>query len=181
MGLLLEVASIYVPGFIRKRQLESLFQSTADAFGVEKPSVKGLSFEESLKSYARFTSEQADRAIQQGNDLEVQSRLSRNAYRIGEQLKVGFHISTAEQVMRMSAMIYKLLHIEFHGKPGGNIVIPHCFFSAYYSIDVCRLISSLDEGLLAGLSGGGKLSFSRRITGGNECCRAYFQSDRKMK
>ena len=111
----------------------------------------------------------------------MQSRLFQNAYRIGQQFKADFNINTAEEVMRMGALIYKFLKIDFQGEPQGNIVIKRCFFSAYYSSKVCRLISSLDEGLLAGLSGGGKLSFSQRITEGNECCRAYLEAPGRLK
>jgi hypothetical protein len=175
MGLLLAASSIYIPEFIRKRKLEELFESTAEAFRMAMPEIKGLSSEECLKAFARFTCEQAVKSLQQGNELEVQSRLRQNAYRIGEQLKKDLHINTEPEIMKMGAIIYRLLHIEFHGKPGGQIVIPRCFFSAYYSSEVCRLVSSLDEGLLAGLAGGGRLKFSRRITAGDDCCRAFFE------
>jgi hypothetical protein len=181
VGLFLAASSIYIPQFIRKRKLEDLFQATADAFGIDKPSTKSLPYDQCLELYARFTQNEAGRAIQQGKDLEVQSRLRRNAYCIGEKLKADFHIRTAEEVMRLSALVYKLLHIDFHGESGGNIVIRECYFRAYYSSSVCRLISSLDEGLLAGLSGGGKLSFSQRLTAGNECCRAFFEADGSFK
>ena len=83
--------------------------------------------------------------------------------------------------MQMGELIYKVLKIEFQGEPRGNIVIKRCFFSAYYSRSVCQLISSLDEGLLTGLSGGGKLIFSQRITEGHECCRAYLDAPGRLK
>ena len=77
--------------------------------------------------------------------------------------------------MQASAIIYRALRIEFQGEPDGTIVIKNCFFSDYYSGEVCRIISSLDEGLLAGLSAGGKVNFSQRITEKKECCRAYLE------
>jgi len=83
--------------------------------------------------------------------------------------------------MQMSAVIYKMLKIEFHGDSHGDIVIKRCFFSTYYSSNVCHLISALDEGLLAGLSGGGQFSFSQRITEGYSVCRAYLEMDKKDK
>ncbi len=176
MGLLLKVATLYVPRPVRRRKLEMLFQATADAFKTARPSTGGLSFDECLRRFARFTREQADNAIRQGGESEVQSRLFENAYRIGRQLGTDFKVNSAE-VMRMGALVYKMLGIDFHGEPGGNIVIKRCFFSSYYSSQVCRLISSLDEGLLVGLAGGGRLSFSQRITEGNACCLAHLQVD----
>ena len=175
MGLLLTASRIYLPQFIQKRKLETLFAATADAFQVSVPLTGGLSLEACLKLYAQFTREQSDKAFQRGNESAIKSRLFRNAYQIGKQLKSDFSINTAEEVMRLSAVLYKILRIEFQGGPQGNIIINSCFFSSCYSDSVCRLISSLDEGLLSGLSGGGKLSFSQRITGGNSCCLAYLE------
>jgi hypothetical protein len=176
LGLFLAAAKIYVPGFIRQRGLELLFDATADAFEVAAPSTGGLSFDDRLTLYAQFTRDLAQKSIGQGNGVEIQSRLLKNAYRLGNKFKTDFHIHTMQEVMEMSAVIYKLLKIDFHGEPGGDIVIKRCFFSGYYSRDVCRLISSLDEGLITGLSGGGRLSFSQRITGGDGCCRAYLET-----
>jgi hypothetical protein len=181
MGLLIAFAKAYVPQFIRKRKLEMLFSATADAFQVTAPSVRELSYTDSLKIYAQFTREQAEKAIHQGAELKVQPRLFRNAYRIGQQFKRDFNINTADEALQMGTVIYKMLKIEFQGEPRGYIVIKHCFFSAYYSDNICRLISSLDEGSLTGLSGGGQLSFTQRITEGHECCRAYLEPPRRLQ
>ena len=176
MGLLLTASQLYVPQFLRKRKLAMLFAATADAFRQHPPSISGLSADDSLKLYAQFTREQAGNIIRQGNPEEVRSRLFENACRIGRDLRDDFHIRTVEEVMRMSAVVYKILKIDFHGESRGRIVISHCFFSDYYPSDVCSLVSSLDAGLLAGLSGGGRLSFSQRITEGKACCLAHLDT-----
>jgi hypothetical protein len=180
MGWLLALSNIYVPQVIQKRKLRMLLEATADAFQVVAPSAAGLSYDKCLELYARFTQEQALHSIQRGDELKVQARLFENARRIGRQFKVDFGIKSGEDVMRMATLIYKLLKIEFREEKGGNIVIKRCFFSSYYSGNVCRLISSLDEGLLDGLSGGGKLTFSQRITAGNTCCRAYLETPGRL-
>jgi hypothetical protein len=74
--------------------------------------------------------------------------------------------------MEMSSILYQILGIDFEGDTSGEVTIKKCFFSDYYSQQVCQIISSLDEGVAAGLSGGGNLSFSGRITEGKDCCRA---------
>jgi hypothetical protein len=175
MNLLLTISKLYMPANIRKRKLDTLFKATADAFQVEVPSTRGLSFNDSLKSYAQFTRELAVDSIKHNKESIVKSRLYNNAYLIGQQLKKDFRIETPE-VMQMGSLIYKLLKIDFQGEPGGNIVIKRCFFSAYYSSQVCQLISYLDEGLMVGLAGDGKLKFSQRLTEGHECCRAYLET-----
>jgi hypothetical protein len=176
LGLLLAVAAIYLPPGIKKRKLAMLFAATADAFRVKVPSTRELSFDNCLNLYAQFTREQAGRIIQTGNIEDIQGRLFQNALKIGQQLKADFNIRTTAEIMRMGRIIYKLLKIDFQGDHQGHIVIPSCFFSSCYSSEVCRLISSLDAGLLAGLSGGRKLSFSHRITEGNVSCRAYLET-----
>jgi hypothetical protein len=175
LNLLLATSQMYIPGIIRNRKLDMLFDATASAFQVGNPATQGLSFNKRLNTYAQFTREQAQRAIQQGNELEVQHRLFENAYRLGLQLRTDFGIKTPIDVMKMGKVIYKLIKIDFHGEYSGNIVINRCFFSTYYSADICRVISSLDAGLLAGLSGGDHLVFSQRITEGKECCKARLE------
>jgi hypothetical protein len=171
MGLLLAVSTLYVPQFIRKQKLEMLFKATADAFQFTVPSTRGISFDDSLKLYAQFTREHAENSIRYSKESEIQPRLFQNANRIGRQFKADFKVNSGD-VMQMGSLIYRILKIDFRGEPGGNIVIRSCFFSTYYSGKVCRLISSLDEGLLVGLAGGGKLKFYQRITEGDKCCRA---------
>jgi hypothetical protein len=78
----------------------------------------------------------------------------------------------------MSELVYKIIRIDLQGGPEGHILIRKCFFSHYYSYEVCRVISSLDEGLLAGISGGGRLKFDQRITEGHDCCRARLLFER---
>jgi hypothetical protein len=174
MGLLLGASSIYIPQFIRKRKLSLLFQSTSAAFGVKAPSLEGRSYDDCVKLYAQFTSEQAEKAFRNGNDAEIRPRLFQNARNLGQQLKTDLKINNLEEVMQASSIIYRIIKIDFRGDSNGNIIIKRCYFSDYYSGNVCRFVSALDEGLLAGLYGGGRLNFSQRITEGNACCKAHF-------
>jgi hypothetical protein len=172
MGWLLTLAALHVPRFVRKRKLEMLFGATADAFGVAAPSLHGLSCDDSLRLYACFTREQAEEAIRRGREEEVRLRLFNNAHRIGRELRRDFRVGPAE-VMRTARLVYRMLGIDCRGDDEGNTVIGHCFFSGYYTSAVCRLISSLDEGLLVGLAHGGTFSFQQRLTEGADCCRAH--------
>jgi len=150
-----------------------LFNCTALAFECGIPQLEGLSFDECLEKYALFTKEEVEKSIQQGNDLQtIKNRLYQNAFRLGEKLRKRFHVTTIEEVMTMSRILYRTMEIEFHGTVQGEITINRCFFSRYYSRQVCQVISSLDEGVIAGLSGGGQLIFSERITEGKDCCKA---------
>ena len=173
--MFLRILSFYVPMFIKKQKMSELFQLTADAFQCEVPDLIGLSCQELLLKYALFTKEQAEIYVQCGYDLTpIKNRLYQNAYQLGKSIKKSLNITTPEEVMVASRIIYSILSIDFQGDLQGTIMIRQCFFSKFYSSDVCQIISSLDEGLAAGLSNG-KLEFNQRITDGNNCCKAYLE------
>jgi hypothetical protein len=177
MGLLLSLSSVYLPGSIRSKKLDQLFTATADAFQVPPLPLKGYSHDECLEKYARFTAGNAAEVIKRGEVQQVKERLHCNAGRIGRDLRRELGVVTMEELMQACRVIYKALKIEFQGDSCGQVQIRSCFFSSFYSPEVCSLISSLDEGLLSGLSGGLKLEFSRRITEGNACCTAQLQAE----
>ena len=164
---------ICIPSFIKKKKLEQLFDLVADAFRKMPPSLNGLSYKERLKAFALYTSKETETRIQAGQNLEkIKKRLYKNASMLGQRLRKDFGIRTLREVMEMSNILYQILGIDFEGDASGEVTIKKCFFSDYYSPQVCQIISSLDEGVAAGLSGGGTLSFSERITEGKDCCNA---------
>jgi hypothetical protein len=173
MIMLLRIMQVYVPEFIKKKKLNELFGLTADAFQKELPELRGLSFAECLTSYALFTNKEAESYLQSGRPLEdVKHRLYQNSRTYGQNLRKSLRVATWDEAIIVLKVIYKLIGIDFHCDRQGEITIRRCFFSQYYSGEVCQLISSLDEGLAAGLSGG-RLSFQQRITEGSSCCRGY--------
>jgi hypothetical protein len=173
MNLRLLAAKIGIPTFVKKKKLDELLQLTAQAFGCVAPEVPERSYRDRLKSYAEFTRSQAERCLRRSDTVEeVESRLLQGAHHLGEKIRRDFRLKGPKEVMDMSRVLYRLLEIDFEGEPGGEVIIKRCFFSDYYSPETCRLISSIDVGLAAGLSGGGMLSFSQRLTEGGACCRA---------
>jgi hypothetical protein len=175
MGLALIAARLYLPKAPRKRKLEELFRAAADAFNCPVPHLGDCSTEEMLEKFAVFTRENAITAIQNGTTSELKERLYFQAQLIGRNLREELKIRTFRETMMACQLIYKALKIEFRGDSQGQIRINRCYFSRYYSGKVCRIISSLDEGLAAGLSGGLKLEFTQRITEGSACCRAQLR------
>jgi len=175
MNWRLSTIKIYIPPFIKRKKLDELFRLTAHAFGCETPRRKGQSYRELLESYAEFTKVEAEKCLENRKDLtEVKSRLFQGASRLGREIRRSFRLRSQAEIMEMSRILYRLLGIDFRGSPGGDVTIKSCFFSHYYSPQVCQLISSLDEGLAAGLSDGGRLSFIQRITEDKDCCKARF-------
>jgi hypothetical protein len=68
--------------------------------------------------------------------------------------------------------VYRVLDIDLRGSPAGEVVVARCSFARIYSPEVCALMSSLDSGLFAGLTGGRRLTFSLRLTEGAPACAA---------
>jgi len=175
MSLRLKAAEICVPPVVRARRFRDLVELTAKAFLASPPDLRGLSFKESRRAYARFTHEQAGRFLEDGpRRIEAKRRLREASFEFGQKLRRDLGLRSKAQAMRAGRLLYRLIGIDFQGNESGDIVIDRCFFADEYSPRTCDLISALDEGLLAGFSGGGTLVFAERITEKRPCCRARF-------
>jgi len=169
----LTILEFYTPAAFKKRILRRLFSATAQAFGADMPSTKGLSCGRLLQAYALFTRAQSEKLWAERRDEdEVSRQLFRNAFELGAALRRGLRIRSREDVILASRLLYKVLGISFEGQPDGRIVIGDCYFSRFYTGRVCRLVSALDAGAAAGISDGGRLEFSQRMTEGHNSCRA---------
>jgi hypothetical protein len=175
MSLLVSALQIYMPDFVKKMALTQLFNATATAFETEIPPLVGLTSQERLAQYARFAQAQAEQRLCDGREMEaLEQRLYWNAAKMGRRQSKWLRPGTVQDVMDIGCVLYRILDIDLQGDARGEVVISHCYFSQFYSAEVCRLMSAMDRGLFAGLSNGGALTFSSRITEGQPCCRAHF-------
>ena len=175
MSLRLAILPHHLPAFVRSEILEALFEATAEAFGCPAPAPAGvhLSYDEYLREYALFTCQQAGRAVLEGRDLEaIKARLYQNAYPLGAKLRRWFAVDEVDEVMELGQILYRAIGVYFQGDEQGEVTVTRCYFSQFYSGPVCDLISALDDGVFSGLSGGGRLAFSQRITEGRDFCKA---------
>ena len=176
MKLILALLQLHIPVRLKNSQLTELFECTAEAFGVDAQATTGISFDERLQQYARFTAAQAEAAIWRGDDPEaLRDRLYRNAYQLGRKLRKRLRVSNTEEAMAATRILYRALRIDLFCPGKGEIEVGQCFFSQFYSSQVCRVVSALDTGVVAGLSDGGQLTFYQRITEGRDRCRARFE------
>jgi hypothetical protein len=176
LNLLLGLAGIYLPAPFAKRRLVRLIGVTADAFHSQAPDVRGLSYRESLAAFAVFSRDCAEACLSLPDGADaVRSRLFDAAQTMGQDLRREFRVATGQDVASALRISYKALGIKFEGAGFGQVVIRRCLFSAYYSGSVCRVMQALDQGLASGLSQGGRLTFTSRITEGNPCCRAVLE------
>jgi hypothetical protein len=175
VNLLIALLAMYTPQRVKKQALLDLFQATAAAFESDVPSLTGLAPDECLSQYALFTQHHTENLIRNGHDLDgVQQRLYQRARELGAVQRRHFRIHTVTDVMAMGRALYRILGIDFRGDARGQVVVTRCYFSRFYSSQSCRIMSAMDRGLFDGLSGGGQLQFSARITDGQAHCRARF-------
>jgi len=180
MNIRLTLAKVYLPASLKRNKLAELFRRTGWAFQTETPPLKGLTWRAMLQEYALFTKEQADKALRKSQDADLaRARMFQTACELGHQTGKSLRISKRDEFMAAARILYRILDIDFRGDAGGDITIRKCSFSRYYSPEVCRLVSALDEGVLAGLAGGGRLVFSQRLTEGQDCCRADFSFEER--
>ena len=178
--MLLKLLPQNLPVFIRAEILAELFEATADAFACPVPTLDHLSNDERLLTYALFTREHAEKALQSGRDVaDIKTQLYRNAYPLGAKLSKWPGVDTMKDVLELGQILYRAIGVEIQGDSQGNLTVKRCYFSQFYSGPVCDLISALDDGVFSGLSGGGRLVFSERLTEGRQCCRAklHIRSD----
>ncbi len=172
MNLRLAVASVYLPAAIKRRKLAELLRRTAGAFGDAAPDLTGASFDEGLRTFAALTTrwaEQADRS-----DPGAADRLRATAREFGKELRHALRIRTRVDALRAARLLYGVLGIQLEARVDGLLVIRRCYFADWYAPRVCALMSALDEGIIAGLAGGGHLVFDSRITEGCDRCTAAF-------
>ncbi len=128
-----------------------------------------------LKEYALFTRDRAEQALGGSGDLPaIDHRLFGAALAVGRGYRLRLKVRGTRDAMAAARLIYRGLGIDFRGTSEGTVIIRRCAFAEVYTPRVCALVSALDRGLLAGLTGGGVLEFQQRITEGADSCRACF-------
>jgi hypothetical protein len=171
LNLRLKAISLYLPDAIKTWKFHELVNTTATAFGVEPPDLRSLSFAEALQAYASFT---RDEALRWNDNSDRRSQIKSRLFECGRQIGTGLRrllgVRTRQDVIDAARVLYRLLGIDFRPYDGNGFIIKQCFFSKFYTVDVCRVMSSMDEGLIAGLSDGAGLQFSDMMSEGQDVC-----------
>lgn len=175
MNVRLLIAEIRMPSRRRLEKVRELAALTARALGTIPPSITDRSVRRALAAYAKFTRESADLAVRNGADLErLGAKLREEAVGFGRSLAAAFRIRDRRQALRLLRLAYRAIGIDMRPGADGAVSVRRCFFKDYYAPETCRLIASLDEGLMAGICGEGKLVFTQRLTAGEPGCLARF-------
>lgn len=148
--------------------VRTLHAMTASAMGVPAQSGRPV-----LQAYAAFTKKQLEQ-IPKAELPAVQERMYRAARRMGTLIRKVLFIRTDARACRVVRWLYQNIGIELEGSCPGAVMIRRCYFSEFYTPEMCRVMSAMDKGIFAGLFGGGELTFEYRITEGCPCCHAVF-------
>lgn len=175
MNARLLAARLYLPAGLRKKKLAELLALTAEAFGAAAPAAESVSLADMRRLYADRSRSWAERALSRPEDAEASGRrLFEGGERLGRELRGTLRVASRREVMAAARVLYRALDIDLEGDAEGDIVVRRCSFDGLYPAEVCRLMSRLDAGILAGLAGGGELAFTERLTEGAGRCRARF-------
>ena len=163
---LLTLLEKHTPEFVRSIQIQILLNATTSAFGRPEKRVWHLPGDRALAAYTAFTKEcmsepAADRR-----------RVYRCAYMLGRKVRNITGFSAERDRERLVIWLYGNIGIRMMGHLPGEIVIPSCYFGQFYTPAQCRTMSLMDQGIISGICGGGKLIFTKRITQGYSRCAA---------
>jgi hypothetical protein len=179
MNARIVLARAWFPDFIRKRKLVELVRAAADAFAVDMPDFRRKDCDGILEDFALLAGSWAGTAVREHKADEVAGRLFRNGRLLGGRARSFFRPRNLFEVMKAARILYAAIGIDFRGDADGRIVVRRCGFSRHFTPEACRLMGSMDSGILTGLAGEGGLEFSARLTEGAETCRASFSAGRK--
>jgi hypothetical protein len=84
-------------------------------------------------------------------------------------------VRTVADAMVAARAVYRALDIDLRGSAGGDVLVGRCSFARLYTPEVCAVMASVDAGVFAGLTGGRRLTFRRRITEGAPACVARLE------
>lgn len=163
---LLSLLERRMPAFIRRIQLQILMNITADAFQTKAVRLWHKRPESALADYAAFT-----KRCMESLPADC-ARMYRLACDAGAMLRRITGFSVKFDLQRLVFLLYRNIGIDMHGELPGKITVPICYFSRVYTPAQCEMISAMDSGIVAGICGGGRLVFTKRITEGCDCCTA---------
>ncbi|HET7309169.1 MAG TPA: hypothetical protein VFJ54_03475 [Actinomycetota bacterium] len=173
MSLRLRALELHVPDVVARSALQRLFEATASAFGREPVELDAMDRRALLERYVSFTASCAGQTLSDNTQLDLVSRrLWENAYLVGESIRRRLGVRTRGEALRAARVAYRMIGIDLRADRHGHVVVDRCTFAERYSPQICIVMSALDAGLIAGLTDGGRLAFSERITEGRPRCLA---------
>lgn len=155
----------------RRIELQQLMNLTARALGKPPRRIWTLPHSEALRAYAEYTRDN----LRDGVSDQLLQRMSDEACSMGRRLRKVFFLRKTSDIEAFTIALYRNIGIQLEGHIPGQLCFRRCFFSQFYTPAVCLAASALDEGIMRGLAGSGRLTFQQRITEDCQHCLATFQ------
>ncbi len=158
-------------------EIKILMKQTAKVFGVKTPKNMGFSSSKLLKTYAQMTRDVSLNFIQSKQDRnQLQQNLYYMAFQLGSELRWWLRPQNNQDCFDIIEMLYRNIKISLC-EQSHTICVHQCYFSDFYTPEICSIISAIDQGIFAGVYQDGTLSFYKRMTEGHQVCVANFVLD----
>jgi hypothetical protein len=169
----LTLLRLHLPVPVRRYILRELIAAMGRAFERTPPRMEGRSVRALSATAVERSSTWAQDAIAGDADLgELEGRLFSEAFALGARVARRLHLGGETEGLVAARLVYGAIGIDLRSRSHGEVVVQRCAFARAYRPDVCRLMSSMDSGLIAGLTGADGLRFTARLTEGAPACRA---------
>jgi hypothetical protein len=157
---------------VRRTILREVLAATARAFDREPPATTPRS----VRTLSHVCIERSDawarEALARGEDLSrIRARLFAEARSLGARARRELRVRDEAQGAAAARLLYRAIGVDLRADREG-VRVSRCAYASAYSPQVCRLMSAMDSGLIAGLTGAAGLVFTARITEGAPACRA---------
>jgi hypothetical protein len=195
VSLRLLLASIWLPSYVQKSQVDRVSDMTTDALRsvleeeapselqkvsteIKTPSGSieerraSMAANHSLLLKALLDGVGRDKAVELGRETLFKVGVS-----LGEESRRRLGVgSSIEDLLTAARVMYSVLGISFTVKEEGGdhrIEVHRCALSEHYNELTCTVLSAVDEGVFRGLNPRASMSFERKITSGFPTCMAY--------
>jgi len=194
MSIKLKLASLWLPNFILKKELDNVAKNTINGLNNVMKKYTPWRMEEITKEneilrgnceerraiMAKAHNNRVKILIEElgyGNAVQIARRVMFEVgYGLGQETRRKLGVGNGFKDLELAAKIlYKILGIEFKiENRGGNMimVVNRCALSKYYSPEACMVLSAADEGVVHGLNENISMEFKERITEGASECMA---------
>lgn len=155
----------------RRIEIQTLMQLVTSSLGLPRQNLLFMPSAQSLERFAAFTAEH----LVSCNE-EQQQRLHTKALSLGKRLRQCLTRRDDEALSELTFQLYQNIGIQMEGRFPEEVIVRRCYFCQHYSPQICSLASLMDDGIICGLFGGGRLVFSERITEGKDKCRCVIKA-----
>lgn len=194
MSIKLKIASLWLPNFILKKELDNVATNTIKGLNdvlnkyapwkmeeiLNEDEILTDTIEERRSIMARAHNNRVKALIEEIGYEEAVKIARKSMFEVGYQLgqdarrRLGVG-DDFEDLQIAAKILYKVLGIEFKiENREGNIImiVNRCALSKYYTREACVVLSAADEGVVHGLNENLSMKFKEKITDGSSECIA---------